>query len=73
MCKLGLWPRNSFSGNICFELSVLFSCSVEEILEETNCFYVVLTGSHPPPLIIKQIYSTYVPFLTSIIFFLFSV
>ena len=26
---LGLWPRNSFSGSICFELSTLFLCSVE--------------------------------------------
>ncbi len=24
MWKLGLWPRNSFSGNICFEFSVFF-------------------------------------------------
>ncbi len=28
MWKLGLWPRNSFSGNICFEFSVLVLCSV---------------------------------------------
>jgi hypothetical protein len=28
MWKLGLWPRNSFSENICFEFSVLFLCSV---------------------------------------------
>jgi hypothetical protein len=27
MWKLGLLPRNSFSGNICFEFSVLFLCS----------------------------------------------
>ncbi len=27
MWKLGLWPRNSFSGNICFEFSVLCLCS----------------------------------------------
>ncbi len=26
MWKLGLWLRNSFSGNICFELSVLCVC-----------------------------------------------
>ncbi len=26
--KLGLWPRNSFSGNICFKFSVLVLCSV---------------------------------------------
>jgi hypothetical protein len=28
MWKLGLWPRNSFSGNICFEFLVLFLWSV---------------------------------------------
>jgi hypothetical protein len=28
MWKLGLWPHNSFSGNICFELLVLFLCNV---------------------------------------------
>ncbi len=28
MWKLGLWPRNSFSGNICFEFSVLALGSV---------------------------------------------
>jgi hypothetical protein len=27
MWKLGLWPRNSFSGNISFEFSVLVLCS----------------------------------------------
>jgi hypothetical protein len=27
MWKLGLWPRNSFSGNVCFEFSVLVLCS----------------------------------------------
>ncbi len=28
MWKLGLWPHKSSSGNICFEFSVLFLCSV---------------------------------------------
>ena len=28
MWKLRLWPRNSFSGNICFEFLVLVLCSV---------------------------------------------
>ncbi len=27
MWKLGLWPSNSFSGNICFNFSVLVLCS----------------------------------------------
>ncbi len=27
MCKFGLWPRSSFSRNICFEFSVLVLCS----------------------------------------------
>jgi hypothetical protein len=26
--ELGLWPCNSFSGNICFQFSVLVLCSV---------------------------------------------
>ncbi len=30
MWKLGLWPRNSFSGNICFQFSVLVLCSVPQ-------------------------------------------
>jgi hypothetical protein len=29
MWKLGLWPRNSFSGNICFEFLVSVLCSVD--------------------------------------------
>ena len=28
MWKFGLWPHNFFSGNICFEFSVLVLCSV---------------------------------------------
>jgi hypothetical protein len=27
--KLGLWPRNSFTGNICFNFLVLFLCSAK--------------------------------------------
>jgi hypothetical protein len=29
MWKLGLWLRNSFSGNMCFKCSILVLCSVE--------------------------------------------
>jgi hypothetical protein len=29
MLKLGLCPRNSFSGNICFQFSILVLCSIE--------------------------------------------
>ncbi len=32
--KLGLWSCNSFSGNICFEFSVLVLCSVIAVLNE---------------------------------------
>jgi hypothetical protein len=31
MWKLGLMPRNSFSGNICFEFSVLSLCNAQDI------------------------------------------
>ncbi len=37
MWKLGLWPRNSFSGNICFEFSVLVLCSVLQGNTEKYC------------------------------------
>jgi hypothetical protein len=30
MWKVGLWPRNSFSGNICFQFLALVLCSVGE-------------------------------------------
>ncbi len=36
MWKLGLWPRNSFSGNICFEFSVLVLCSAVQIFHITK-------------------------------------
>ncbi len=37
MWKLGLWPRNSFSGNICFESSVLFLCSAMSLYCGLTC------------------------------------
>ncbi len=33
MWKLRLWPRNSFSGNICFEFSALILCSAPALEE----------------------------------------
>ncbi len=41
--KSGLWPRNSFSGNICFNFLVLCLCSVQKSL---ICF-VLLFDSLP--------------------------
>ncbi len=39
MCKLGLWPSNSFSGNICFEFSTFaLWCSLFLVaLLSTSC------------------------------------
>ncbi len=34
--KLGLWPRNSFSGNICFQFSVLVLCSAVWSLHDSS-------------------------------------
>jgi hypothetical protein len=34
--KLGLWPRNSFSGSICFKISLLVFCSAETTLQRQN-------------------------------------
>jgi hypothetical protein len=44
MWKLGLWPLNSFSGNICFEFSVLVLC----VLEAAYASAVVLIWLQPP-------------------------
>jgi hypothetical protein len=33
MWKLGLWPSNSYSGNICLEFSVLVLCSAVTTVE----------------------------------------
>ena len=39
--KLGLWPCNSFSGNICFQFLVLVLCSAG-----TKVFKPILAGEH---------------------------
>ncbi len=31
MWRLGLWPRSSFSGNICFQFSILVFCSAARV------------------------------------------
>ncbi len=51
--KLGLRPRYSFSGNICFELSVLCLCCVRfvRILNGMILFLVGETRSMAPPML----------------------
>jgi hypothetical protein len=58
----GLWPRHSFSGNICFEFSVLVLCSVyPQIcnfmgLPQVSNFcapYRFLLKHHPKPFILQ--------------------
>ncbi len=44
MWKLGLRPQYSFSGNICFEISVFRLCSVEHVEKVTGC---ILLYSYP--------------------------
>ncbi len=40
--EMGLWPHNSFSGNICFEFSVLVLCSVINGLAHLrNCGFAI--------------------------------
>jgi hypothetical protein len=53
MWKWGLWPRNSFSGNICFEFSEWVLCSVAlklfvlyTILEKLYFFRIRLVSVH---------------------------
>jgi hypothetical protein len=66
MGKLGRWPpRNSFSGNICFEFSVFVLCSagtqIDEILRERGDIIGVLADygcfklQHPSKNVLKQI------------------
>ncbi len=57
MWKLGLWPRNSFSGNMCFEFSVLIFCRVGTVLlwtqqvqdkmNEMHSFYLCMALEMP--------------------------
>jgi hypothetical protein len=42
MLKLGLRPRNSFSGNICFKFSLLCLCSVSTVYAVSCCFYRIV-------------------------------
>ncbi len=49
MWKLGLWPRNSFSGYICFEFSALVLCSVEmgmKVPYDPDVYTVTCGGEH---------------------------
>jgi hypothetical protein len=38
---LGQWPRNSFSGNICFEFSVLVLCSAQSYIVFLQVFEAI--------------------------------
>ncbi len=63
MWKLGLWPRNSFSGNICFKFLVLDLCNVFHFLlachlrkkcsvvqvKHLVCCSPAVPGATPPP------------------------
>ncbi len=44
MWKVGLWPRNSFSGNICFEFPVLCLCSVRRYVVLGSIYSLVITS-----------------------------
>jgi hypothetical protein len=44
MWKVGLWPHNSFSGNICFEFSVLCLCSVRRYKVLGSIYVLVITS-----------------------------
>ncbi len=41
MWKLKLWPRYSFSENICFQFSVLVLCSADDKKEKIQCLITV--------------------------------
>jgi hypothetical protein len=44
--KLGLWPCNSFLGNICFQFSVLVLCSAVA-MENKRCCYLLVDFATP--------------------------
>jgi hypothetical protein len=46
MWKLGLWPRNSFSGNICFQFSVLVLCSVVIVRDDFLIFFYLISKEY---------------------------
>ncbi len=65
MWKLGLWPRKSFSGNKCFQFSVLVPCSAGQVTAGAWHFrrnnYIEVTGMEKqslgsPPRIPKIMY-----------------
>ncbi len=47
MWELGLWPRNSFSGNICFEFSGLCLCSAAKKTKKKPTFSKTTAGRKP--------------------------
>jgi hypothetical protein len=62
MWKLGLRPRYSFSGNICFEISVFCLCSAAGEGKIYNLFYTVLSHCVRPALLLtvpKVVYNIF--------------
>jgi hypothetical protein len=62
MWKLGLWPRNFFSGNICFECSVLVLCTADKIIlfpvvrfEQFSQVMTQVTNSASPALVAQAL------------------
>jgi hypothetical protein len=52
----GLWPRNSFSGNICFQFSVLVLCSVPHLQDLFTSIF-----SSDPNLLVELLVLTLLP------------
>ncbi len=46
MWKLGLWPRNSFSGNSYFKFSVLFLCMQYSLWKSLKCRRPLASSRH---------------------------